>query len=260
MPSRKGVLRCIVARVKPRKKAGGDAGPRVSPLGDSAVLLTIADALDLEANALARSIALDIRGRRLPWVTDVIPGLVTVAVCFDATTAHETAERRAALEVLLLESLERTVDAGVAPAARTVEIPVCYEPPFAPDLLEVAAHAGLTPPEVVAAHVASPHWVLMIGFAPGHPYLGGLDARLAMPRRSSPRQRVEAGSVAIANAQTSIYPFATPGGWNVIGRTPLALFDPVREPASLLEPGDVVVFVPISRAVFERTAIEQHGR
>jgi KipI family sensor histidine kinase inhibitor len=237
-----------------------DAVPRVSPLGDSAVLLTLADTLDLDANALARSVALAIRARGLAWITDVIPALVTVAVCFDARTAREAAERRAALKRMLLESVECAAGASVAPPVRTIEIPVCYDPPFADDLPQVAAHTGLTPPEVVALHVATPHQVLMIGFAPGHPYLGGLDAKLAMPRRSSPRHRVEAGSVAIANAQTSIYPFATAGGWNVIGRTPLALFDPAREPASLLEPGDAVVFLPIPSTEFERMTMEQHER
>ena len=252
-------MRCIVERVKPNEKS--DAGrPRASPLGDSAVLLTLADTLDLEANALARSVALDIRARGLAWITDVIPALVTVAVCFDARTAHEAAERRATLEGMLLESVDRVAGASPAYPQRTIEISVCYEPPFALDLLEIAAHTGLTPPEVVALHVASPHRVLMIGFAPGHPYLGGLDERLAMTRRSSPRHRVEAGSVAIANAQTSIYPFATPGGWNVIGRTPLALFDPVSEPPTVLEPGDAVTFVPISTADFERIRLEQHAR
>ena len=99
----------------------------------------------------------------------------------------------------------------------------------------------------------------MIGFAPGQPYLGGLDARLSVPRRASPRLRVEAGSVAIANAQTAIYPFAIPGGWNVIGRTPLGLFDPEREPPCLLEPGDTVAFEPITRAAFERAVAPRQG-
>jgi len=239
---------------------GRNALPTVSPLGDSAVLLTLAECLDLDANALAGRVARDIRGRDLPWVSDIVPALVTVAVHFEARTARTAAERRAMLERLLVESLAREAGAGPAPAPRTVEIPVCYESPYAEDLLEVAAHTGLTPPEVVRMHSASPHRVLMIGFAPGQPYLGGLDARLAMPRRSSPRHRVEAGSVAIANAQTSIYPFATPGGWNVIGRTPLVLFDPVRKPASLLEPGDAVAFVPISTGDFGRIASGQHAR
>lgn len=230
----------------------------VSPLGDSAVLLTVADALDPAANALCRAVALDMRGGRgLDWVVDVVPALTTVAVCFAARTAHEAAERRAALERLLLESAANAADAKLEAPARTVEIPVCYEAPFSQDLPEVAERTGLTAVEVVARHVASPHRVLMIGFAPGFPYIGGLDARLAVPRRSSPRPRVEAGSVAIANAQTSIYPFATPGGWNVIGRTPLVLFDPAREPPNLLEAGDAVTFVPISREEFERIASER---
>ena len=233
---------------------GRRAGPTVSPLGDGAVLLTVADALDLDANALACAVALDIRGRGLDWVTDVIPALVTVAVCFDARTAREAGERRATLERMLLEGVARAAGARADAPARTVEIPVCYEAAFAPDLEEVARRTGLDAARVVELHAAAPHRVLMIGFAPGHPYIGGLDARLAVPRRASPRQRVEAGSVAIANAQTSIYPFATPGGWNVIGRTPLALFDPVREPASLLEPGDAVVFVPVMHTEFDRIA------
>ena len=235
-------------------KTGGRAAPKVSALGDGAVLLTLADALDLDANALARRVAVDIRGRGLEWVTDVIPALVTVAVCFDARTAREAAERRAALEKMLLDALGRAAGARTDAPARTIEIPVCYDPALGPDLEDVARRTGLAPDQVVALHAAAPHRVLMIGFAPGHPYIGGLDPRLAVPRRSSPRQRVEAGSVAIANAQTAIYPFAIPGGWNVIGRTPLALFDPAREPASLLEPGDAVAFVPVARAEFERIA------
>ncbi|HTO51654.1 MAG TPA: 5-oxoprolinase subunit PxpB [Burkholderiales bacterium] len=238
-------------------KTGRRAGPRVSPLGDGAILLTVADALELEANALARRVALEIRGHGLAWVTDVIPALVTVAVCFDARTAREAGERRATLERMLLEALDRAAGARADAPARTVDIPVCYEPAFAPDLPEVARQTGLPHDRIVALHVAAPHRVLMIGFAPGHPYIGGLDPQLAVPRPATPRLRVEAGSVAIANTQTSIYPFATPGGWNVIDRTPLALFDPERDPASLLEPGDAVAFVPIVRAEFERIAREQ---
>jgi KipI family sensor histidine kinase inhibitor len=240
-------------------KAGRGTGPTVAPLGDGAVLLTVAGALDLDANAVARRVAVDIRGRGLAWVTDVIPALVTVAVCFDARTAREAGERRAALERMLLEALRRAAGARADAPARQVEIPVCYEAAFAPDLEDVARRTGLDPARVVALHSAAPHRVLMIGFVPGHPYIGGLDARLAVPRRASPRLRVEAGSVAIANAQTSIYPFAIPGGWNVIGRTPLALFDPAREPASLLEPGDAVAFAPITRAEFDRIARARRG-
>jgi inhibitor of KinA len=139
-------------------------------------------------------------------------------------------------------------------ARAKVEIPVCYEPAFAADLEDVARSTGLSCDEVVRRHVASPHRVLMIGFAPGFPYIGGLDERLSVPRRASPRPRLEAGSVAIANGQTAVYPFATPGGWNIIGRTPLRLFDPRREPASLLSAGDPVAFVPIGAREFGELA------
>ena len=189
---------------------GRRAGSTVAPLGDRAVLLTVADALDLDANAVARRVAMDIRSRGLGWVVDVVPALVTVAVQFDASTAREAAERRAALERLLLDAAAQ--DGGAAPLpARTVSIPVCYEAPFAPDLKDVAHRTGLAPNEVVALHAGAAHSVLMIGFAPGQPYLGGLDARLSVPRRASPRLRVEAGSVAIANAQTVDLSVRDPG-------------------------------------------------
>ncbi len=235
-------------------------GPSVAPLGDSAVVLTLADTLDLNANHRAFRVALEIRARGVPWVTDIVPALATVTVHFDARTARDAAERRAALEALLREALDLVRSETVRASARTIEIPVCYEPPYAQDLLEVAAHTGLDPQQVIDLHVASPHRVLMIGFAPGHAYVGGLDARLVMPRRSSPRHRVEPGSIAIANAQTSIYPFATPGGWNVIGRTPLVMFDPMRVPLTPLETGDAVVFTPIPTAEFERLAREPTAR
>ena len=235
-------------------RSGNRFEPKVLPLGDGALLVALAETLDPDANALARRVALEVRARRLDWVTDVVPALVTVAVYFAAATAAEAAERRAALERLVWEVAKLRPSEGAEPGTRTVEIPVCYEAPFAPDLDDVARRTGLSPADVVRLHAAAPHRVLMIGFAPGHPYLGGLDSRLAVPRRASPRVRVEPGSVAIANAQTSIYSFATPGGWNLIGRTPLTLFDPARERASLLAPGDTVVFVPISRAGFEELA------
>jgi inhibitor of KinA len=232
---------------------------KIASLGDSAVIVELADTLDERANLLARLVAADIRARRLEWVVDVVPALVSVAVHFEARTADEAAKRRSAAGRLIVEALERAADDPPGKAPRRVEIPVCYSRPFAADLEEVARKTGLAPEEVVRLHVGSPHRVLMIGFAPGHPYIGGLDARLAVPRRATPRLRVDAGAVAIANAQTSIYPHPTPGGWNVIGRTPLAIFDPARKSPALMEAGDAVVFVPISRAEFDRLAARANG-
>lgn len=127
-----------------------------------------------------------------------------------------------------------------------ITIPVCYEEHFGPDLNEVAALNNLTVADVIVLHTAVIYKVYMIGFVPGFAYLGGMDSRLATPRKSSPRKHVEAGTVGIAGAQTGIYPLQTPGGWQIIGQTPLRLFDVKRHQPSLLKAGDEVVFKPIS--------------
>jgi inhibitor of KinA len=128
---------------------------------------------------------------------------------------------------------------------------VCYDPVFAPDLEEVAAKTGLSPQDVAARHAAGEYRVLMIGFAPGHAYMSGLDAKLTVSRRAIPRAVVPMGSVAIANEQTVIYPYAIAGGWNIIGRTPLTVFDAKREQPSLFAAGDRVRFRAVSGAEFE---------
>ena len=134
---------------------------------------------------------------------------------------------------------------------RLVEIPVCYEAEFALDLEEVSRQAQIDPTKIVDLHCAAQYRVNCIGFTPGFPFLGGLDKRLATPRRSIPRKEIPAGSVAIAGGQTGIYPMKSPGGWNIIGRTPLHLFDPRKDPPALLRPGDRVRFRAITRSEFE---------
>ena len=132
-----------------------------------------------------------------------------------------------------------------------IDIPVCYDAEFAPDLAALAAHSGLSPDEVIARHQARTYQVAMIGFAPGFPYLLGLDPALAMPRLATPRMQVTAGSVGIGGAQAGIYPAESPGGWRIIGRTPLRLFDPAREEPALLAPGQSLRFVAINRSRFD---------
>lgn len=226
--------------------------PRVLHVGDAAVMLELADGVDLAANRRAQQVAEIVRAASIPGVTDVVGAISTVVVHFSATTAADARRLRASLGEGLLAAFAQAGDAGAEAFRPPVEIPVCYDASFAPDLEAVADAVGLAVDEVIRRHAASAHRVLMMGFAPGFAYLGGLDARLAVPRRATPRARVDAGSVAIANGQTAVYPFASPGGWNVIGRTPLAMFDAQREPPSLLAAGDRVVFVPIDRATFER--------
>jgi len=195
-------------------------------------------------------VALVLRRHAPPWVRDVVPALGGIALHFDPEHPDLPAAPLAAAEALVRESI------GAVPfragRGRLIEVPVCYDPEFALDIVEVAGVSGSAPEDIADRHCATEHHVLMVGFSPGQPYLGGLDPKLAVPRRATPRTRVPAGSVAIANAQTAVYPFETPGGWSVIGRTPLVLFDPARDPPSLFAPGDRVRFVPVSRAEFGR--------
>lgn len=223
----------------------------VVPLGDAAVLVDFCATLDLEVNVRIQRLAKAIQLRRPAWLRDVVPALGSLALHFDRDKLRRG---RSPLEAAG-ELIEKCL-AGELPEldefARAVDLPVCYEPEFALDLAEVAGRCGVPAEEFVRRHAGSPNRVLMVGFVPGHPYIGGLDARLAVPRRATPRQRVPVGSLATANAQTVIYPFDSPSGWSVIGRTPERVFDVRRSPPVLMSPGDRVRFVPITRKEFDR--------
>jgi len=223
---------------------------RVEPLGDAALYAEFSLTLDLQVNGALQAVAVALRERAPPWLRDVVPSFGGVALHFDLDHAEVPAAPLEAAAELLRDCLKAA--ARASKTGRQVEVPVCYDPDFGLDLEEVAARTGIDPAQVVRRHAASEHRVLMVGFAPGQPYIGGLDRRLAVPRRATPRTRVPAGSIAIANAQTVVYPFEIAGGWSVLGRTPLRVFDPLREPPSLLAPGDRVRFAPISRAEYER--------
>ena len=205
--------------------------------------------LDLETNQSLQALAAALRARELPWIRDVVPALCGIAVHFDPYHAQLPASVLEYFEVLLqdaFKSASKFEDSG-----RIVEVPVCYDPVFALDLEEVSSLTRIPRQEVQKLHATSKHLVLMVGFSPGQPYIGGLDPKLSVPRRATPRTVMPAGSVAIANAQTAVYPYETPGGWSIVGRTPLKVFDPLREPASLFAPGDRVRFSAISRDEFE---------
>lgn len=208
------------------------------------------DSLDLDLNRSLQALAAAILVRAVPWIRDVVPALCGIALYFDPFHPGLPASPLESCRELLEEcfkSASKFEDSG-----RTVEVPVCYEPFFALDLEEVAAATKLSAQSIQKLHTSAKHWVLMVGFSPGQPYIGGLDAKLSVPRRATPRTRMPMGAVAIANAQTAVYPYETPGGWNIIGRTPLTVFDPARDPASLFAPGDCVRFFAISRNEFEK--------
>jgi KipI family sensor histidine kinase inhibitor len=223
---------------------------RLSPLGDAAVYAEFGDTLDLDLNRSLQALAVAIRERHLPWIRDVVPALCGIALHFDpfhpALPDPVLDSCRQLLEECF-KSASKFEDSG-----RTVEVPVCYDPFFALDLEDVVAATKLAAQNIQKLHTSAKHWVLMVGFSPGQPYIGGLDPKLSVPRRATPRTRMPMGAVAIANAQTAVYPYETPGGWSIIGRTPLTVFDPSREPASLFAPGDRVRFIAISKSEFEK--------
>jgi len=193
-------------------------------------------------------LAVAVHSRKEPELRDVVPALGGLALHFHPDFSGDLVQ-------FSLSVVQRALEDGLpeeAEVGREIEVPVCYEGAYAPDLAEVARRLKLEPKEVARRHAAGEYRVLMIGFAPGHAYMGRLDPSLALSRRAAPRPEVPAGSVAIANEQTVVYPYAISGGWNVIGRTPLVVFDAAREPPSLFAAGDRVRFRPISAKEFSR--------
>ena len=231
---------------------------RIEALGDQALLLSFGDRIDPTLNALALAAAKALRTADLPGVRDIAPAYASICVQYDPSAwvdgtatqspqAHITSRISTIVDTLTMPQTE--------PDAAVIDIiPVCYGGEFGPDLDALAAHAKLSTAEAIARHCAAEYGVAMLGFAPGFAYLLGLDSNLHMPRRSEPRVRVPAGSVAIGGAQTGIYPRELPGGWQLIGRTPFALFDALRDRPALLAPGQRVRFRAISTDEFAALA------
>jgi KipI family sensor histidine kinase inhibitor len=227
--------------------AAAPEAPTITALGERAFLLQWPERIDAAVNAAVQAAASVLRAAAPAWIEDIVPAYASLAVVFDAEAcAAARIDPSAAAD--WLQAQLQSVAADAAIAGRQVEIPVSYGGDDGPDLDFVAAHLGLTPAEVITRHTAAEYRVAMLGFAPGFPYLLGLDPALAVARRATPRTSVPAGSVGIGGAQTGIYPQASPGGWQLIGRTALRLFDPQRAAPSLLAPGDRVRFVSVATA------------
>lgn len=223
--------------------------PRIEALGEDGLLLRLGDGIDAGTNARVHALAARLAACRPPWLREIVPAYATLALFVDLDAmADDPAPLETATAWALAQDAAPAPTGDIAPAsARVVDIPVRFGGDDGPDLADAAAHAGLTEADFLARFRAAEYRVAMIGFAPGFPYLLGLDPALALPRLATPRTRVPAGSVAIGGAQAGIYPAEGPGGWRLLGRTPLALFDPRREPPSLLRPGDRVRFVEAAR-------------
>lgn len=225
--------------------------PRLLYAGESCIVVEFGEGIDLGVNARVQTLRKKIEASPFRGFVDTVPTYRSLAVCFDPLNVGDLSK----LEKHLL-TLSEDLEASVQEEAEVVVVPVCYEGEFAPDLERVAANAGISPSEVVRLHASKDCYCYMLGFVPGYSYLGGMDPALETPRLKEPREKIPAGSVAIGGKQTGIYPIESPGGWNIIGKTPLCLFDPDRSPAIFLNAGMWVHFEPISRDVFERQAAE----
>jgi antagonist of KipI len=243
----------------------------IVPLGDSALIVRVRDRFE-DAPDKTLDTVLDVLHRledaRIPGVIELTPAYTIVAIFFDplqvakASKAPDEVFDWLAEQIRVALSSTKAVHGrrGAADPSRAIEIPVCYDPEFALDIGDVAQRANISPSEVIRLHGAGEYRVACIGFVPGFPFLAGLPKQLSTPRRATPRKKISAGSVGIGGGQTGIYPLRSPGGWNLIGRTPFRLFDPEKNPPTLLRAGDRVHFRAITREKFHIAINEPSSR
>lgn len=210
--------------------------PVFRPMGDRSLLVELGEKIAPDVNRRVQELMLQLQQARLPGVREFAPGYRSLLVVFDPLTLSPSE-----LKARITDVAGRPASAGL-PQAKLLTVPVFYGGEYGPDLEGVAGHLGISTDEVIRLHTETMYRVYMIGFTPGYPYMGELPAALAVPRRSTPRTRVPKGSVGIAQRQTGIYSVESPGGWQIIGWTPIELFDPTRQLPSLLEMGDRVKF------------------
>ncbi|WP_297471286.1 5-oxoprolinase subunit PxpB [Thermococcus sp.] len=214
---------------------------KIKPLGDSALLISLGETIDEEINEKVHALTRTIEQANFEWLVEVVSAYSSLAVIYDPALVD-------------FESVKRAIE-GIEIASerfegKLVEVPVVYGGKYGPDLEFVAKYNGLSVDDVIEIHSRPVYRVYFLGFLPGFAYLGGMDERIATPRLEKPRLKVPAGSVGIAGKQTGIYPLESPGGWRLIGRTPLRLFNPAKDPPTLFRPGDRMKFVPIDESEF----------
>jgi KipI family sensor histidine kinase inhibitor len=223
----------------------------IAPASDSSLFIRFGDAISLDAHRQVTALFHAIQQLHDARIRNLHPAYASLLIDFDPfRLTHEELER-------IVAPLLRTALPPKREAGPILEIPVCYDCDFAPDLTSVAHHSSLTAEQVIAIHSGGEYFVYFLGFSPGFAYLGGGPRRLHVPRLPSPRKHVSAGSVGLAGGQTGIYPNDSPGGWQLIGRTPLRMFVPSADPPSRLQLGDRVRFRRITRDEFDRLASEQ---
>ena len=218
-----------------------------SPLGDEAIVIEVGNEISKEATNLVRSITKRLEETLIDSIIEVIPAFTTVTVFYEVKAEFQYKN----VKKLIEKTLEEMKDFDSI-QQRTIVIPVCYGGEYGPDIEFVAKHNQLSVEEVIAIHSSGTYEVNMIGFAPGFPFIDGMSEKIAAPRRTTPRLRIPERSVGIAGLQTGVYPIETPGGWQLIGRTPMNLFLPNEDIPSLLQAGDRIVFKPITDAEYAK--------
>ena len=221
--------------------------------GDSALVAEFGNAISPAINARIRAFNIALEQAKLPGILELLPTYRSVMIQYDPMVIGTEALKAK------LSAIAKNLDSIAIPPASVVELPVLYGGEMGPDLAFVAEHAGKTPEEVIKIHTSTEYLIYMLGFTPGFTYLGGLDERLNTPRLAQPRVSIPAGSVGIAGSQTGVYPIASPGGWQLIGRTPVRMYDPHRAVPILPKAGQYIHFYPIDQAEYDRIAALEAG-
>lgn len=225
--------------------------PQISPCGDNALIITFGENINIKTQEKIMVFSDYLEKSPLPGMIEYIPSFTKITILYDPFSIYQQypeKNRQSPYQIFseLVYSSFYKIKEHPDLSRKTVTIPVCYDKRLGPDLEYVAKYNNLSIHEVIKLHSQKEYLVYMLGFAPGFPYLGGMDNRIAAPRKKTPQLKIPAGSVGIAGEQTGIYPIETPGGWQIIGRTPLNLFEPLKQPPTLLKAGNLINFKPIS--------------
>jgi len=221
------------------------------PLGDSALTIDFGNIIDDETDQKVLQLYHQIKDAHIPYVSDLVPAYSSLTIYYDVISVYSP--EYSAFEVMseLIENITEEKSKQYNSTNRLIDVPVCYETKYALDIYEIAKQKNLSPEEIVAIHTSKTYRIYMLGFIPGFSYMGLVDEQIAVPRKAEPRVNVEPGSVGIAGRQTGIYPLYSPGGWQIIGKTPLQLFNKEWAQPVLFEPGDNVRFYSITEDEFE---------
>ena len=234
------------------------SGYHMYPCGDHALTIQWGNRIDISVNKVVIALFTLLKEANIKGVKDIIPAYNSLTIVYDTATLKKQVKTVTVYE-WISRQVGKLIDSSVIDTerkARLVRIPVCYDLSLAPDLVSLAAEHGMDTDEVVKLHTGKTYRVFMIGFLPGFAYLGSVDERIITPRKANPRTMVPAGSVGIAGEQTGIYPFDSPGGWQLIGQTPVKMFSAAADEPCLLQPGDAVQFYPVTLTEFEKSKID----